>query len=64
MDEINAQLELHERLGFLVIARDPWSVENGFVTPTLKVRRSKVESRYSRFVEEYTKNEHRITWEE
>ncbi|HZQ53870.1 MAG TPA: AMP-binding protein [Bryobacteraceae bacterium] len=64
VDEINAQLELHERLGFLVIARDPWSVENGFVTPTLKVRRSKVESRYSRFVEEYTKNEHRITWEE
>jgi long-chain acyl-CoA synthetase len=64
LDEINAQLELHERLGFLVIARDPWSVENGFITPTLKVRRSKVESRYNRFVDEYTKNEHRITWEE
>ena len=35
MNALNVQLELHERLEFLVINRDTWTITNGFVTLTM-----------------------------
>lgn len=43
---INAQLEAHERLDRLVVLRESWTIENGLLTPTLKIRRSLIEERY------------------
>jgi long-subunit acyl-CoA synthetase (AMP-forming) len=44
--EVNQSLEPHERLDYLVIARGAWTMENGVLTPTLKLRRSVIEERY------------------
>ena len=44
LDEINAQLVSHERLRMLVVAQEPWSIENGCLTPTMKLKRSTIES--------------------
>ena len=41
--EVNAKLVGHERLRMLVVAHEPWSVENGCLTPTMKIRRSRIE---------------------
>ena len=41
---VNEALAAHERLHCLVVARAPWSVENGCLTPTMKVRRSRIEA--------------------
>jgi long-subunit acyl-CoA synthetase (AMP-forming) len=46
-DEINASLDPHERLQCIVIAHEPWTVENGLLTPTLKLKRSAIEERYA-----------------
>ena len=43
LQQINAQLVGHEQLRMLVIARDPWSIENGCLTPTMKIKRSRIE---------------------
>ncbi len=43
LEEVNAQLVGHERLRMLVVARDPWTVENGCLTPTMKIKRSRIE---------------------
>jgi long-subunit acyl-CoA synthetase (AMP-forming) len=43
---INEKLDGHEKLGRIVVAKEEWTIENGFLTPTLKVKRSAVESRY------------------
>ena len=28
----------------IVVASEPWSIENGFLTPTMKIRRSRIEA--------------------
>jgi long-chain acyl-CoA synthetase len=44
--ETNRQLESHERLAGALIVDDEWTTENGILTPTLKVRRDRIEARY------------------
>lgn len=39
-------LDKHERLRQLVVVKDSWAVENGFLTPTLKIKRNIIESTY------------------
>ena len=43
---VNAELEHHEQLDCLVLVQDDWSVENGLLTPTLKIRRNRIEDSY------------------
>jgi long-chain acyl-CoA synthetase len=33
----------YEQLQMLVVAREPWSIENGCLTPTMKIKRSRIE---------------------
>ncbi len=44
LHDVNEQLASHERLQMLVVAPEPWSIENGFLTPTLKIKRSRIEA--------------------
>ena len=50
LSQINASLDPHEQLDCLVVVTDPWTVDNGFITPTFKVKRNRIEEVYaSRF---------------
>ncbi|HEY8047878.1 MAG TPA: AMP-binding protein, partial [Ramlibacter sp.] len=40
---VNATLPDYARLQMIVVAPDPWSIESGTLTPTLKIRRSAIE---------------------
>lgn len=42
--DINADLAHYERLQMIVIASVPWSIENGCLTPTMKIKRNHIES--------------------
>jgi long-chain acyl-CoA synthetase len=42
----NGELEKHERLQKLIVVKDDWTVENGLLTPTLKIKRGPIEDRY------------------
>ena len=44
--EINNGIEKHARIGAIIIDIEAWSIENEILTPTLKIRREKVEQRY------------------
>jgi long-chain acyl-CoA synthetase len=44
LQKINGSLADYERLQMFVIQKEPWSVENGMLTPTLKIKRAKVEA--------------------
>lgn len=44
--EVNAELEAHERIGGAIISREAWSIENGVLTHTMKIKRDQVEGRF------------------
>lgn len=46
MVTINGELEKHERVQKLVVVKDDWTVENGLLTPTLKIKRDPIEKKY------------------
>lgn len=52
LEEVNLTLDQHERLQRVVLVQDSWAVDNGFLTPTLKIKRNVIEGTYgSRFAE-------------
>ncbi len=50
LDRLNADLEPHERLSQLIVVAEPWEVDNGLLTPTLKIKRDAVEAKYADLV--------------
>src|SRR3546814_2959394 len=44
---VNAQVDPHARLDFLAVVREQWTVENGFITPTMKIKRNRSEEHTS-----------------
>ncbi len=44
LQAVNRELADYERLKMLVVAREPWSIENGCLTPTMKIRRHRIET--------------------
>jgi len=47
LSDVNAELESHQRLDYLFICKDPWTVENDLLTPSLKLKRNQIERFYS-----------------
>ena len=41
--EINPNLEKHEKIEKAVVMKEDWTVDNGLMTPTMKIKRSQVE---------------------
>jgi long-chain acyl-CoA synthetase len=61
---VNLQIEEHERLAFLVVVKDTWQVENGFLTPTLKIKRGALEEAYAPKVDEWYSRKAKVIWED
>lgn len=59
---VNTKLEPHERLDFLAAVTTAWTPENGFVTPTLKVKRPRIEEAFSAQYENWLKLQQPIVW--
>ncbi len=50
-ERVNAGLESHERLDHILVCPEPWTIENGMLTPTLKLKRDRIEAVYAERVE-------------
>ena len=59
---VNAQLEAHEKLDCVAVVSTTWSPENGFVTPTFKVKRARVEESYSGQYEGWLTQRKPVVW--
>ncbi len=62
--EVNPGLESYEKLEKMVVMKDDWTVENGLITPTLKVKRNEVEKIHlPRYSEWYHTQPGIVVWE-
>jgi long-subunit acyl-CoA synthetase (AMP-forming) len=48
--EVNSSLESHAVLDRIVVMKDEWTVDNGLLTPTLKVKRHVLEEQYETLI--------------
>jgi long-chain acyl-CoA synthetase len=56
MNTVNKTLEKHARMSHILIVKEPWTVANGKLTHTLKLKRPAVESGYEELVGRISKS--------
>ena len=64
LESVNALLDPHERLDCLVIVTQPWTVESGFITPTFKVKRNRIEEVYGPNYESWVGARKKVIWQQ
>lgn len=62
LEQLNAKLDPHEQLEKLIVMREEWTVDNGLLTPTLKLKRSAIEARYLPKVTEWFSSKEAVLW--
>ena len=62
LTQINESLDPHEQLACLVLVTEPWSVGNGFITPTFKVKRNRVEEVYAASYDKWESARKKVIW--
>ena len=61
--EINLTLEKDEKIEKAVIMKEEWTVENGLMTPTLKIKRSRVEKIHMQMYKSWFDAEDKVIFE-
>jgi long-subunit acyl-CoA synthetase (AMP-forming) len=62
LERVNAQVADYEQLQMLVIAREPWSIEAGTLTPTMKIKRARIESHVAPQVDGWYAQNKKVLW--
>lgn len=59
---VNAKIADYEQLKMLVITREPFSIENGLLTPTMKVRRARIEAAVAPQLDKWYSSKGTVIW--
>lgn len=59
---VNKEIEEWEQLQCVVIVKDEWAIENGFLTPTMKLKRDVVEKAYSGNIDGWYSKRKTVIW--
>jgi long-subunit acyl-CoA synthetase (AMP-forming) len=59
---LNRELDQHEQLECLVVIGDEWTIENGMLTPTLKLKRNAIEKKYAPKIDAWYETKQKIIW--
>jgi long-subunit acyl-CoA synthetase (AMP-forming) len=62
LEKVNAALASYERLQTIVISQEAWSIENGFLTPTMKIKRSKIEAAVAGNIDGWYQSGEAVIW--
>jgi long-chain acyl-CoA synthetase len=53
---VNSDVDKHARIGAVIVSRDPWTIDNAMLTPTLKIRREQIEGRFGERAQELARD--------
>jgi long-chain acyl-CoA synthetase len=62
LKSVNARLDPHEQLDCLALVTTPWTVDNGFITPTFKIKRNRIEEVYGPQFEAWVAKRQELIW--
>ncbi len=62
LKKVNGQIAEYEKLDFLVIAREPFTIENGLLTPTMKIKRARIEAANADHLEGWYSAKKAVLW--
>ncbi|MEQ9301325.1 MAG: AMP-binding protein [Cyclobacteriaceae bacterium] len=60
---INKDLVNYERVYNVVVVKEEWSTDNGILTPTMKIKRPKIEEHYSDKLQQWYDQKETVIWE-
>ncbi len=63
-EDINKEVPVYERLQFVAVAKDEWLIENGYLTPTMKIKRNILEDTYGPQLDDWYGSKQPVVWEE
>ena len=61
--DVNKTVDPHEQLAFITVMSDEWSIENSFLTPTMKLKRNVVEDAYQEQVDNWYARRQPVIWQ-
>jgi long-chain acyl-CoA synthetase len=64
LNGVNAALDPHERLGCLVVMSEAWTIDNDLITPSLKVKRNRIEELFAKHYEAWSRMGKVVVWHE
>lgn len=62
LKKVNGQIAEYEKLDFLVVAREPFTIENGLLTPTMKIKRARIEAANADHLEGWYSAKKAVLW--
>lgn len=62
LQTINPQLETFETIEKIIILKEEWSIENGLMTPTMKIKRNEIEKLFLHRYPEWYQKEAVVVW--
>ncbi len=62
LQEVNVKLEHHEKLAKIIATGDNWTIDNGFLTPSMKVKRRMIEEHYGPKLNDAMKERQKIVF--
>lgn len=62
LSKVNSEVEAWEKLACLVVSPDEWQIENGFLTPTMKLKRAKIDDSYGDKLEGWVESGEKVIW--
>ncbi len=60
---INPSLEKHENIEKMIVMKEEWTVDNGLLTPTLKVRRNSIEKIHQGYYKSWFESTEKVVFE-
>jgi long-chain acyl-CoA synthetase len=63
LKQVNTRVADYERLQMIVVAREAWTIENGCLTPTMKIKRSRIEDVASSQVDAWYAGNDKVVWQ-
>ena len=62
LSSVNSKVEEWEKLDSLVVVSEEWTIENDFLTPTMKIKRRAIDDAYGSKLEDWSSEGKKIIW--